>query len=115
MYVDEALENYEKETEQWPETIAKYKKTLEEWEQNDNMELDVNERKRRKKEKPKEPKAPIPRMQFTEDTNFLWLATALKLLLAPSVTDSSIIRGEQLLQEYLIGYLEVWIRSHFYS
>ena len=71
VYVDEALENYEKETEQWPETIAKYKKTLEEWEQNDNMELDVNERKRRKKEKPKEPKAPIPRMQFTEDTNFL--------------------------------------------
>lgn len=48
------------------------------------------------------PKAPRSRLQAGEIHNMLRLATALKLLLATSVTDEKLDRGTALLREYIL-------------
>ena len=48
------------------------------------------------------PDVPRPRMQKDEVKNFLRLSTALKLLLAPSITDASIDRASKLYEDYVL-------------
>ena len=59
------------------------------------------------------PDVPVPRMQVGEVRNFLRLSTAIKLLLASSVCEESIVRGQTLLSEYLLGLHEVSNSSRY--
>ncbi|TDL17025.1 hypothetical protein BD410DRAFT_816596 [Rickenella mellea] len=67
-----------------------------------------NPKKRKINEKPTPPKPPSIRMHSDEASNFLRLATALKIILSSSIDEAQLDRAETLLEEYLLGFKELY-------
>lgn len=85
--------------------MVKYQADLEAWKKRDKTQGHSQSKKATgKKEKPTPPKKPIPRMQENEPYNFLWFATALKIILGSSVKEEAILRATNLLYQYLCGF-----------
>ena len=55
---------------------------------------------------------PQRRINLKDADNFLKLASAMKILLSRSVTQEELERAKELLQEYLVGFLEVRVISY---
>lgn len=90
-----AQDNYE-------DKLAKHRVKLHEYE---NRAATSKMTKPRAPNKPKE--ATKPRMQVGEAENFLKLSSALRLLLAPSLTLQDLDQGDRLLREYMNGFKNV--------
>src|ERR1700728_831503 len=89
------------------------------WEQRqkDAPSTASSSKKRRKTDiqqdrKPEMPQEPRARMHEDEPTNFLRLATSLKLYLGREVTEAMITRAFSLFQDYLLEFKRVRISFH---
>ena len=89
-----------------------YARKLKQWEINEARRVKRIQRGKRladgSTEKPA-PKPTKPRMQPADADNFLSLAATLKVLLARSVDIDELPRAQELLQNYLRGFLKVRI------
>jgi hypothetical protein len=116
-FLDEATKEFNNSTarETHDAAMTKYHQQLkvwEDWGREQTAEPSTAQNKRRKTNEnaPKKPvKPPTPRLRMHKDepTNFLRLATALKLFLNREVTDQTIDRGSMLYQDYLFGFKQV--------
>ena len=94
-----------------PQSEREHPKALEKYAQSkaayDEAVKQAIDNRRAPSNKLKEPEKPFQCMLCGEDTTFLKLACALRLLLARSVADNDISRGKQLLFDYLREYRDV--------
>ncbi|EIW65136.1 uncharacterized protein TRAVEDRAFT_16965 [Trametes versicolor FP-101664 SS1] len=111
-----ALKTHQKAMDAWKKANDAHKKATVEHEA-----PKVPKAKKAKVPKPMPPPAPpVPRMHAGEVDLFLKLSTALKLILASSVTDETRRRGCQLLHEYLVDYgklygIEKMVPNHHFA
>ncbi|KAJ6585872.1 hypothetical protein B0H19DRAFT_1250627 [Mycena capillaripes] len=96
-FLAEAKNEHTKALETYRQAMGKYRADLRAWESGN-----------RKSKAPAEPKKPVLRMQAGEDVNFLRFATLLKILVGSSMTEDGLDKAENLLQEYLLGFLTLY-------
>jgi hypothetical protein len=113
-FLTESTKDFEKQKSGYETALAKYNKDIQAWEQRqkDAPSTASSSKKRRKTDsqqdrKPEMPQEPCPRMHKDEPTNFLYLATSLKLYLGREVTEDMIARALSLFQDYLLGFKRV--------
>ena len=101
-FQSDAEKDYKDALAGYPASVAAYKQKLKAWEKSKQLG-------KKKSRRPRLPKAPVQRMQPNEPKNFLCFATALKILVGSSITTEGLERAKELLCDYLLGFLEVWL------
>ncbi|TDL13709.1 hypothetical protein BD410DRAFT_734964 [Rickenella mellea] len=115
MYSEEANVDFQKAKLKWEDDKKEYEMAMALWESNAHQDAETGEiqtgKKRKADGQPVPPKKPKVRMQDGEARNFLRLATALKILLSSSIDDEQLERAQILLEEYLLGFKELYGES----
>ncbi|TDL15548.1 hypothetical protein BD410DRAFT_732539 [Rickenella mellea] len=106
LFEDEAVSEFQSAQSRYETAMKVYDAALEKWNasQAGGEPSHENAKKRKINEKPTPPKPPSIRMQSDEASNFLRLATALKIILSSSIDEAQLDRAEALLEEYLLLY-----------
>ncbi len=95
--------------EEWSEAAeAEYHKKTKLWQKEEAKRLKRIEKGKRKADGTEETPRPKPRrrMHLRDADNFLSLAAALKILLARSIEIADLDRAQELLQDFLDGFME---------
>jgi hypothetical protein len=104
-FLEEATKEFKSAEKRYPAMRREYEKKKRDWEKSNKSSGE-----------PKPPTQPRPRMQKGEDENFLRFSAFLKIVVGNSIRTDTLPAIKQLLQDYLLNFLEVCLfNCHHYS